>query len=86
MKTTVIWFSVTLATAIGLVVAGIIIPPPGIIDPSVLTAVGELLGFGALAQVPMLIKRGTDFTINHGNTSVQINTPDNEDKSGTQEP
>lgn len=79
MKTTVIWFSITLLTAIGLVVAGIIIPPPGIIDPSVLTAVGELLGFGALAQVPMLIKRGADFTINHGNTSVQINNPDKDE-------
>lgn len=59
-----------------LVVAGFIAPPIGSIDPSVLTAVGLLLGFKALDVVPDLARRGTDLTVQHGNTSVSINNPD----------
>ncbi|MCR5588005.1 MAG: hypothetical protein K6F72_00130 [Bacteroidales bacterium] len=80
VRSTKIWFSVTLATSIGLAVAGFIVPPIGVIDGSVLTAIGELVGFSALAQVPMLVKKGTDVTVQHGQTSITVNNPDsNED-------
>lgn len=38
----------TLAVSILLVIAGFIVPPPGVIDSSVLTAIGEVSGFTAL--------------------------------------
>lgn len=66
--------------AIALVIAGLAIPPPGVIDPSVLTAVGELLGFKALAMLPQLIKRKGKASIQVGNTSLSVSgSPDNDD-------
>ena len=48
-------FYTTLAISLLLILGGFLLPPMGIIDSSVLTAVGELLMFGVLAQVPTLI-------------------------------
>lgn len=80
MKTAKIWFGITTAIAILLVTVGFVIPPTGVIDGSVLTAVGELMGFAALAQVPMLVKKGTDVTLTHGQTSIHVdNNPDKGD-------
>ena len=45
-------FYVTLAVSLLLITGGFLLPPMGIIDSSVLTAVGELLMFGVMAQVP----------------------------------
>ena len=45
-------FWICLIVSIGLIVAGFCVPPMGIIDGSVLTAVGILFGFASLAQVP----------------------------------
>lgn len=51
-------FWVTLVTSITLIVVSFCLPPTGAIDPSVLTATGELLAFATLAQVPHLISNG----------------------------
>ena len=48
-------FYINLSVSIVLIVCGFLLPPMGIIDGSVLTAVGLLLMFGVLAQVPALI-------------------------------
>lgn len=50
--------SVIYATAIGLIVASFILPPPGTIDDSVLAAGGELLGFAGLLVVVYAIAHG----------------------------
>lgn len=81
MKTAKIWFAITTTTAIVLIVVGFIIPPTGVIDGSVLTATGELMGFAAIAQVPALVKKGTDVTLQHGNTSITVNNPDNNNET-----
>ena len=65
-------FLLTLLTAIGLIVGGFFVPPTGIIDGSVLTAVGELFAFGALAQLPHLLGMGKEVHIKHGDTSVTV--------------
>ena len=49
-------FRLTLALSILLIVGGFICPPMGVIDGSVLTAVGLLLAFASLAQLPLLIE------------------------------
>ena len=45
-------FYTTLVLSILLLVGGFLSPPMGIIDSSVLTAVGLLLSFATLAQLP----------------------------------
>lgn len=65
-------FYVSLITSVALLVAGFFVPPVGIIDPSVLTAVGELVGFATVAQVPYIVEKGRNATIKHGNTEISI--------------
>ena len=51
----------------------------GIIDGSVLTAVGELLMFGVLAQVPALIaaaKNGKSIKLTKGDFSAEVTSAD----------
>ena len=55
-------FAVCLAVSIGLIVGGFSVPPKGVIDGSVLTGVGELFGFAALAQIRSLVARGKGIT------------------------
>ena len=77
MERTSKWIGIAVTvTAIGLVITGFLVPPTGVIDGSVLTAVGELLGFKAVSMLPVFAKRGTDVTLQHGDTSLTINNPD----------
>ena len=75
-------FYFNLFVSIALIVGGFFVPPLGIIDGSVLTAVGELLMFGVLAQVPKIlnaVRNGKSFKFQKGDSSVEISA------SGTQE-
>lgn len=65
-------FAVCLAASIGLIVGGFFVPPTGVIDGTVLTGVGELFGFAALAQVHSLVARGKGVVFNHGSTSISV--------------
>lgn len=59
-----------------LLAASWIVPPRGVIDGSVLAAVGELFAFGSLAAVFHALDKGADATIKHGNTEITINNDD----------
>ena len=48
----VFWISLVISFA--LIVAGFLAPPMGVIDNSVLIAVGMLLGFGVVHQLPQI--------------------------------
>ena len=75
-------FYFNLFISIALIVGGFLLPPTGIIDGSVLTAVGELLMFGVLAQIPSIldaVRNGKSFKFQKGDSSVEIST------SGTQD-
>lgn len=65
-------FYICLITSVFLCVVGFLVPPCGVIDGSVLTAVGELLGFATIAQLPLLLKKH-NFEITHGDTKVSVN-------------
>ena len=66
-----------------LIVASFILPPMGIVDNSVLAAVGELDGVIALGAVIKAIDRGVDATFQHNNTSVTItNKEDDGEEDG----
>lgn len=55
-------------------------PPMGVIDGSVLTAVGLLFGFGTLAQIPIIIEVAGYTKISSGNTTIEISRDDENDK------
>lgn len=70
-------FFICLTVAIGLFVGGFFCPPMGVIDGSVLTASGILLGFATLAVAAQNLANGKDVTFHHDNTEVTIG--DNEE-------
>ena len=70
-------FWICLIVSIDVCITGFILPPTGMIDQSVLTAVGELLGFASIAQIPYLVK-DHNVEIHHGNTSIKVTDDDDE--------
>ena len=74
-------FYLTFAISLLLIIGGFLLPPMGIIDGSVLTAVGELLMFGVLAQLPAIIdaaKNGKSVKISKGDFSAEVTSSDDE--------
>ena len=72
-------FYLTLAISLLLIVGGFLLPPMGIIDGSVLTAVGELLMFGILAQLPAIInaaKNGKSIKLTKGDFTAEVTSAD----------
>lgn len=72
MQWHVVAFAVCLAASIGLIVGGFFVPPTGVIDGSVLTAVGLLFGYATLGQIHFLVARGKGVVVNHGSTSISV--------------
>lgn len=70
-------FYVCLAAAIIVGVVSFILPPTGIIDPSVLKFIALLLGFAALGVAGQNLANGKDVIFSHGETEVTIG--DNDD-------
>ena len=82
------WYiHVTMAVSMVLIIVSFFIPPTGVIDGSVLAAVGELGAMSAmfsfLIKLPEYIKAGTAAKITHGNTSIEISQ--NERREDTDE-
>ena len=67
-----ILISTIYAVAVGLIIASFILPPPGVIDESVLTAGGELLGFAGLLVVIYAIAHGKHAKITKDQKSTSI--------------
>ena len=67
-----ITFAVCFFVSVGLIVAGFFVPPMGIIDGSVLTAIGELLLFPTLLYAYRAIELGLSVKFQKGDTSVEI--------------
>lgn len=68
-------FYILLFVSICLIVGGFFVPPLGIIDGSVITAVGELLLFGVLAQIPSIlnaIRDGKSIKLQKGDFEVEV--------------
>lgn len=73
-------FWVCLAISVTLLVASFIIPPTGVIDPSVLRGVGEIFAFAVLYTVIEALQRGTDVTLHKGDIDISLNNPDSKDE------
>lgn len=67
-----ITFAVCFFVSVGLIIAGFFVPPMGVIDGSVLTAIGELLLFPTLLYAYRAIELGLSVKYQHGDTSIEI--------------
>lgn len=56
-----------------MIITSFIVPPTGVIDPSVLAGVGEIFAFAALYIVLIAVLKGTPASISHNNTTVTVN-------------
>lgn len=74
-------FFTCLSTSLGMFIAGLLIPPPGIVDGSVLSAGGILLGFATLAVTAQSIQDGRVAKFQHGNVEVCIGDKDNTEQA-----
>lgn len=61
-----------------LIIASFILPPIGVIDNSVLAAVGELDGVIALGAVIKAIDKGSSASIRHNGTEITVNNDNQE--------
>lgn len=74
-------FWVLTIACVTLVAAGFLFPfpPDGTIDGSVLAAVGELLGVGAVWCVVLALRAGVDAKVTHGSTSIELTNPEGDE-------
>ena len=70
--------AVCFIVSIALIVTGFIVPPTGIIDGSVLTAVGEILLFPTLVYAYRAIELGLEVKFQKGETSIEIHRDEDE--------
>ena len=72
-------FIVCLVAALVVGAVSFILPPTGIIDPSVLKFIALLLGFAALAVAGQNLANGKDVIFNHGETQIKIENDDDKE-------
>lgn len=65
-------FYTSIFTSITLIVGGFLVPPVGVIDGSVLTAVGLLLMFQVIEKIPEVVKAGKSVKIQKGDFSAEM--------------
>ena len=71
-------FYLNLVVSIALIVGGFFVPPVGVIDGSVLTAVGLLLMFSVIDKIPEAIKAGKTVKISKGDFTAEVGAEPNE--------
>ena len=67
-----VFASILAGIAVLLIIASFFVPPHGVVDGSVLAAVGELFAFAALFMGWEAMERGVDAKITHGNTTIDL--------------
>lgn len=73
-------FWVSFICSISLIIGGFFVPPTGVIDGSVLTAVGELFAFGCLFELPPMLNNSKKLKLKKGDTELEIHKEDTEDE------
>lgn len=67
-----LYFWIFSSISLCLLIASFIIPPKGVIDPSVLAGVGEIMGLIAFGTVIKAIDKGTSATVKHKDTQIEV--------------
>lgn len=65
-------FVIFATLSVALLALSFIMPPTGTIDPSVLTAVGELFAFASLGVLITATGKGKRATVRHNDTEITI--------------
>lgn len=63
-----------------LIIIGLIIPPMGVVDGSILVGIGELFAFGLLWEIPEYLKAKKDIKVTKGDTTIEINNDNQDDE------
>lgn len=71
-KTTATLLAALTIVTVALLVASFIVPPTGKIDPSALSAAGEIFAFATLWVVREAVKEGLSVKATHGNTTIEV--------------
>lgn len=79
LKADLIAFFICLITSIGLAIWGFYTPPLGVIDGSVITTIGMLLGFATLGVAAQAIKDGRIAKFSKGDIDVTIGKTNTEE-------
>lgn len=66
-------FYITFVLSVALIVGGFFCPPIGVVDGSVLSAVGLLLLFATIEKIPEAIKAGKSIKVQKGDFSAEVN-------------
>ena len=74
-----IWMRILTISSILLIIASFFVPPLGVLDGSVLAAVGELEALGVLWIVLRAVEKGTGASFKKGDVEVDIK--EKEDKA-----
>ena len=72
-------FYINLTLSILLITGGFVCPPMGVIDGSVLTAVGLLLAFAVLARLPAFMEqaaKGKTIRLKKGDFTAEVSSSD----------
>ena len=65
-------FVICFFVSVGLMIGGFFVPPMGVIDGSVLTAIGELLLFPTLLYAYRALELGYKVKFQKGETSIEV--------------
>ena len=63
-------FTLCLVVSIGLIVGGFLVPPTGVIDGSILKAVGILVIFAVIDMIPKILAAEKNIKISKGDMSI----------------
>lgn len=71
-----LWLKILTLTSVLLIIASFIVPPLGIIDGSVLAAVGEMTGIGALWEFTKAIDKNINAKVKIKEIEMEISQKD----------
>lgn len=73
-------FYICMIASIVIGVVSFLLPPTGVIDPSVLKFIALLLAFSALGVAGQNLANGKDVIFSHGDTKVEINDDEDDER------
>lgn len=79
MKTDTLFYCLVIAGVL-MLVASFLVPPTGVIDPSVLKGSSVVLAFAALTVVYKALMKGVNAKLTHKNTTVAFQHNDEDDE------
>ena len=71
-----ITYAICFFVSVGLIIGGFFVPPMGVIDGSILTAIGELLLFPTLLYGFRAVELGLTIKFSKGDATIEISKDD----------